>query len=72
MSESDVQRVRELIALECQALKRVFNEPSIVASHETINARYTNLGEHQQELEERIGKQQAAEEIVETYKRILG
>ena len=41
--KSDVARLREQIDLECQAIRWVFEESAIVASHQAIDARYRNL-----------------------------
>ena len=70
--KSDVARIRALIELECQAIRRVFEEPAIVASHASINARYNNLGTHQEALEEHIGEQEARETVVDIYQKVVG
>ncbi len=70
--KSDVARIRALIELECQAIQRVFEEPAIVASHAAINARYRNLGTHQEALEQHVGEQEARETIVDIYQKVVG
>ncbi len=70
--KSEVARIRAQIELECQAIRRVFEEPAIVASHAAIDARYRNLGIHQQSLEQHIGEQEAYETLVDIYQRVVG
>lgn len=70
--KSDVARIRAQIELECQAIRRVFEEPAIVASHAAIDARYRNLGIHQEALEQHIGEQGAREILVDIYQRVVG
>ncbi len=70
--KSDVARIRVLIELECQAIRRVFEEPAIVASHAAIDARYRNLGTHQEALEQHVGEQEARETIVDIYQKVVG
>ena len=70
--KSDVARIRVLIELECQAIRRVFEEPAIVASHAAIDARYRNLGTHQEDLEQHVGEQEARETIFDIYQRVVG
>ena len=70
--KSEVARIRAQIELECQAIRRVFEEPAIIASHAAIDARYRNLGTHQSALEQHIGEQEAREIVVNTYQRVVG
>lgn len=70
--KSEVARIRIQIELECQSIRRVFEEPSIVASHASIEARYRNLGVHQQSLEQHMGEQEALETMVDIYQRVVG
>ena len=70
--KSEVARIRAQIELECQAIRRVFEEPAIVASHAAIDARYRNLGIHQEALEQHIGEQEARETLVDIYQKVVG
>ena len=70
--KSEVARIRVLIELECQAIRRVFEEPAIVASHAAIDARYRNLGTHQAVLELHVGEQEARETVVDIYQKVVG
>ena len=70
--KSEVARIRAQIELECQAIRRVFEEPAIVASHAAIDARYRNLGTHQTALELHIGEREARETIVNIYQEVVG
>jgi len=71
-NKSEVARVRERIELECQAIRRVFEEPAIVASHASIEARYRNLGGLAQELEPLVGKEEATDVLLEIYNEVVG
>jgi len=70
--KSEVARIRAQIELECQAIRRVFEEPAICASHAAIDARYRNLGTHQEALEQHVGEQEARETVVNTYQKVVG
>ena len=70
--KSEVARLRERIDLECQAIRRVFEEPAIVASHSAIEARYRNLDGFAQELTPLIGKEEATKVLVEIYIEVVG
>ena len=70
--KSDVARIRALIELECEAIRRVFEEPAICASHAAIDARYRNLGSHQDALEQHVGEQEATQTVVDIYEKIVG
>ena len=70
--KSDVARIRALIELECEAIRRVFEEPAIYASHAAIDARYRNLGMHQDALQQHVGEQEATLTIVDIYEKIVG
>ena len=71
-NKSEVARLMRQIDLECEAIKRVFDEPAIVASHDSINARYDNLSRHKEELEQHVGEQEANEIVTDAYGRIVG
>ncbi len=70
--KSEVARIRAQIELECQAIRRVFEEPAICASHAAIDARYRNLGTHQEALEQHVGEQEARETVVNIYQKVVG
>ncbi len=70
--KSEVARIRAQIELECQAIRRVFEEPAICASHASIDARYRNLGTHQEALEQHVGEQEARETLVDIYQKVVG
>lgn len=69
---SEVARIRAQIELECQAIRRVFEEPAKYASHAAIDARYRNLGTHQEALEQHIGEREAREAVVDIYQKVVG
>ena len=70
--KSDVARLRERIELECQAIRRVFEEPAIMASHASIEARYRNLDGLAQELKPLVGDEEATDVLVEIYNEVVG
>jgi len=69
--KSAVARLREQIDLECQAIRRVFEEPAIVASHQAIDARYRNLHTLQEQLEPLLGKREATATLMEIYHTVV-
>jgi len=70
--KSEVARIRAQIELECEAIRRVFEEPAIYASHAAIDARYRNLGTHQDALQQHIGEQEAMQTVVDIYQKVVG
>ncbi len=70
--KSEIARIREQIDLECQAIRRVFEEPAIVASHDSIEARYRNLHGLEQELKPLVGEKEATSTLVEIYSKVVG
>ncbi len=70
--KSEVARIREQIDLECQAIRRVFEEPAVVASHASIDARYRNLDGLTQQLKPLVGEQEATSTLVEMYNEVVG
>ena len=71
-NQSEVARLRERIELECQAIRRVFEDPAIVASHASIEARYRNLDGLTQELKPFVGDEKATGVLVEIYSEVVG
>ncbi len=71
-NKSEVARIRERIERECEAIHRVFEEPAIVASHASIEARYRNLHGLTKELEPHVGEQEATSILVEVYHKVVG
>ena len=71
-SLSEVARIREQIELECQAFARMFEEPAIVASHKSINARYRRIDKLQEELVCVVGAQEATRITFDVYEKIVG
>jgi len=70
--KSEVARIRAQIELECEAIRRVFEEPAIYTSHAAIDARYRNLGTHQEALQQHVGEQEAMQTVVDIYEKIVG
>ena len=69
--KSDVARLREQIYLECQAIRRVFEEPAMVASHRSIDARYRNLHTLQEKLKPLVGEREAIKTIMDVYHDVV-
>jgi len=69
--KSEVVRLREQIDLECQAIRRVFEEPAIVASHQSIDARYRNLHTLTEQLEPLVGKREATAALMDIYHNVV-
>ena len=69
--KSDVARLREQIDLECQAIRRVFEEPAMVASHQSIDARYRNLHTLQEKLKPLVGEREATSTLMEIYHNVV-
>ncbi len=69
--KSEVARIRERIDLECQAMKRMFEEPAIVASHVAIDARYRNLNGLAEELRPLVGDAEATKTLVDIYNDVI-
>ncbi len=71
-NQSEVAWLRAQITLECEAIRRVLEEPACVASHAAIHTRYRNLGTHQSALESQVGEQEATSVLVEIYQQVVG
>ena len=71
-NKSEVARLRQQLESECEAIRRMFDEPAIVASHAIIQARYLNLEQHRSALEQHIGTEKALDTLIETYQRVIG
>jgi len=69
---SEVARIRAQIELECEAIRRVFEQPAKYASHAAIDARYRNLGTHQEALEKHLGEQEAVQTVTDIYQKVVG
>ncbi len=71
-NKSEVARLMRQIDLETQAISRVFDEPAIVANHDSIHARYANLGKTRDELAKHIGDKQATKAVFQSYEQNVG
>ena len=69
---SEVARLREQIRVECEALERLQHGFAIVGTHQSILARYNQLGKHQERLAQHVGEEAATHELVRTYMEIIG
>ncbi len=69
---SEVARLRRQIALECEAMRLAMDGYAVVASHEIIEQRYTNLGHAQADLAQFVGKEEATRIVLEVYAQVIG
>ena len=69
---SEVARLREQIELECEAMRLALHGFASVASHRAIEQKYNALGQHQEALEQLVGKEEASSIVIETYTRVIG
>jgi hypothetical protein len=69
---SEVARLRRQIELECEAMRLAMEGYATVASHQIIEQRYTSLGQCQADLEQHVGKEEAASIVVEIYIKVVG
>lgn len=70
--QSEVARLRQQIDDECEAMQQAMNGFAQTASHAFINQKYDNLGAAQDQLEQLVGEDAAAQIVVETYRRKMG
>lgn len=70
--ESEIALLKRRIEQECEALRQALDGPAIVASHQTIMARYERLGACQAELGKLIGPGSAHKVVCQLYHRFMG
>lgn len=63
--QSEVARIRQQIALEYEAVNRIFDQPAIVAKHEYIEARQARLGDHFESLRQIVPVDEAMQIFIE-------
>jgi len=68
MSQSEVARIREQIALEYQSAQFVFNVFTENAKHEFLNQRNENLANHFEELQKHLSPEDAMKILIEESK----
>jgi len=61
---SEIARLKQQIELECEAMRLAITGFRTTASHDIINHRFDQLGEHYQQLNELIGQQAAIEMVI--------
>jgi hypothetical protein len=69
---SEVARLRWAIQQQCEALRRVMNDPAFSASHAVIQRRYLALNRHEQQLASYIGAERAQEVLCDIYQQVVG
>lgn len=68
---SDVARLRQQIALECEAMHLLMNGYAVVARHEIIAHHFEVLTGYQMQLETAVGSVDAARITAEVYTVIM-
>jgi len=61
---SEVACLKKQIEMECEAMRLAMTGFRMVASHDIINHRYDQLGNHYERLEELIGEQAAFRVVI--------
>ncbi|GCE08384.1 hypothetical protein [Dictyobacter aurantiacus] len=64
---SEVEKLRQRIALECQAMHRLMYDFAAVSRHEIIAHHYDAIGAYQNQLELLVGNVEASLITAETY-----
>jgi hypothetical protein len=71
--KSDVARLRQQITDEIESMQRGFSGFAAgVARHDFIKARMEQIGDHQDELAEYLGDNDAAHVVCELYIHLMG
>jgi hypothetical protein len=69
---SEVARLLEQIERECEAMRLALHGYAVVASHQIIEQKYNNLGKHQDDLEQHVGKEEAESIVAKIYMKVIG
>lgn len=69
---SEIARLKQQIALECEAMKQAMDGFRTTASHEIINHQYNSIGIIQEQLATLIGEDDSAQIMVEVYIQTIG
>ena len=72
MGESEVARLRQQLEMECIAMQQGLTGYAVTARHEIIQRRYKAVGHCQKQLEQLVGKEEAAFITAETYVKVIG
>ncbi|SRR5579883_1086960 len=62
---SEVQRIKQLIEQECEAMNLALHAYAVTARHEFIGRKYHQLGTYQAQLGQLLGEQAAVEIVIE-------
>jgi hypothetical protein len=69
---SEIARLRAQIERECESIRLAMYGFAAVSSHAIIERKYNTLGEHQEELEKLVGKDEAGNIVARTYAKVVG
>ena len=72
LGESEVARLRQQLEMECIAMQQGLTGYAVTARHEIIQRRYEAVGHCQKQLEQLVGKEEAALITAETYVKVIG
>lgn len=68
---SEITALRQRIETECVAMKQALSGYAIVSRHEIITRRFKALEQHQEQLSQWVGVQEAQRICYETYEHII-
>jgi hypothetical protein len=69
---SEIARLKQQIALECEAMKQAMDGFRVTASHDIINHQYNSIGGLQEQLAAIVGEKEAIQIAVEAYIQAIG
>ena len=69
MSTSEVAQLREKIELEVQAMRAALDGYAVVSRHELIHHKYDQIGAYVEQLQQYMGKHEAAQVMVHAFDR---
>ena len=69
---SQIAQLKRQIEEECQAMKQAMCGFRQTASHDIIHHQYNSIGALQEQLEQVVGKKEAADIMVRTYMKVMG
>lgn len=68
---SEVAALRQRIETECVAMKQALSGYAVVSKHEIIACRFKAIEQHQKQLSQWVGEQEAQRICYETYEHII-
>ena len=65
--QSEIARIRQAIASECDALRLAFSGPAVTASHAIIEARFKQIEDCTNQLSALVGESEATTTAIDIY-----